>query len=191
MKRRIHIQRAGSEDRVTEGTKADRREKPSLGVRIRYGIAIVAAGIACYFAWHALDASQGQIRRVLMQSCQRGDTKTRSDNNAHLGDYVVFSFVAARFLVPTHTETTKQKSITSAFASKLHAAVANSSWTPVTDCRRAVSEQGASYKSPVPVLFTTRLPPASALPKRIVSVPRQKPRGSLTRDAHIIRPTTN
>lgn len=164
--RRISIERAGAEDRVTIGTKADRREKPSLGVRIRYGIAIVAAGLACYFAWHALSTSEAQIRRVLLQSCQRGDTKTRSDNNAHLGDYVVFSFVAARFLTPTHTETAAQKAITKTFAGKLHAAVADSSWTPVTDCRRAVSEQGASYKSPVPVAFTTRLPPASALPLR-------------------------
>lgn len=155
-----------TEERVRDGVRVDRQNKVPLGVRVRYGIAIIVSLIAAYAAWHALSVWRAQIQRVESQSCQRENTKTRTDNNAHLGDYVVFSFVAARFLVPTHTETATQKAITREFAGKLHGAVSDSSWTPVTDCWRAVSEQGASYRSPVPVAFTTRLPPPFDLPQR-------------------------
>lgn len=118
-------------------------------------------------------ATQAQLARVeglqaqqLLQGCHRANALRLSDNNAHLGDYVVFSFVAKRFLVPTPTETPAQKKVTSQFAGKLQLAVADSSWTPPTDCKRAVGREGASYTAPPAVLFTTRLPPPSALPPR-------------------------
>lgn len=71
--RRISIERAGAEDRMTAGTKADRREKPSLGVRIRYGIALLVAGIACYGAGKAYTTSQrvtGLAKRSVATSRQ-------------------------------------------------------------------------------------------------------------------------
>lgn len=126
------------------------------------GVALLAVIVLVIFLVSQLGS---QTQRVELAACQRENTKTRSDNNAHLGDYVVFSFVAARFLTPTHTETAAQKQITNEFAGKLHSAVTDSSWTPVTDCRRAVSE-GVNYTSPVSVAFTTRLPPPPALPAR-------------------------
>lgn len=118
-----------------------------------------------------LKRTQAQLARVealqtkqLLQGCQRQNALRLSDNNAHFGDYVVFSFVAKRFLVPTPTETSAQKKVTDQFAGKLQLAVADSSWTPPTDCKRAVSRKGSSYTSPPAVPFTTRLPPPSALP---------------------------
>lgn len=118
-------------------------------------------------------ASQAQFRQVealqakqLLQGCQRQNVLRLSDNNAHYGDFVVFSFVDKRFLVPTPTETPAQKHITDEFAGALNQAVHDASWTPPTDCQRAVSKQGPNYTSPPSVPFTTRLPPASALPPK-------------------------
>lgn len=58
MSHRIHIQRAGSEDRVTEGTKLDRRKKSPLGVRIKYGIAVLIGIISLYGAGKAYHTAQ-------------------------------------------------------------------------------------------------------------------------------------
>lgn len=117
---------------------------------------------------HAERQAVAGLQKVVLHSCQAADVKTRSDNNAHLSDYVVFSFVNKRFLVPTHTETAAQKATTAQFAASLQAAVTDASWTPVTDCKKAV-EDGTSYRSPASVAFTTQSPPPQDLP------PRRKP----------------
>lgn len=154
----------------------DSDERPTpLGVKVRYALAMAAFFVVAIGTTIAIRntkelqdqaATQSQFNQQLLQGCQRQNVLRRSDNNAHYGDYVVFSFVAKRFLVPTPTETPAQKKITNDFASALHQAVADASWTPPTDCRRAVSLQGPKYSSPPPVSFTTRLPPSSALPSR-------------------------
>jgi hypothetical protein len=177
--------------RVRVNPRDESREDPPtpVGVKVRYALAMAAFFVVAVGATIAIRntkelqdqaASQAQLRRTeaqlervealqaqqLLQGCQRQNVLRRSDNNAHYGDYVVFSFVAKRFLVPTPTETPVQKRITNDFAGKLHLAVADASWTPPTDCKLAVGTQGVKYRSPSSVLFTTRLPPASALPRK-------------------------
>lgn len=175
--------------RVRINPRDESREDPPtpVGVKVRYALVMAAFFVVAVGATIAIRntkelsdqaASQTQLRRTqaqlervealqaqqLLQGCQRQNVLRRSDNNAHYGDFVVFSFVAQRFLVPTPTETPAQKKVTSDFAGALNQAVKDASWTPPTDCERAVSQQGVKYSSPAPVAFTTRLPPASALP---------------------------
>lgn len=129
-------------------------------------IALMGLMLLMFLRLGSQAATQAQIHRVELASCGRENTLRRADNNAHFGDYVVFSFVVKRFTAPTKTETAAQKKITQEFGSALNKAVAYSSWTPPTKCTLAVNEQGAKYTSPAPVSFSTRLPPASALPAR-------------------------
>lgn len=159
--------------RVNPPGDDEKRALTPLGVKVRYAIAmaaffIVAIGTAVAIRntqqLQSQAATQAQFHQQLLQSCTQENTVRRSDNNAHYGDFVVFSFVAKRFLVPTPTETPAQKKITNEFAGALQHAVTDATWTPPTDCRLAVGTQGLKYTSPAPVAFTTRLPPPSALP---------------------------
>lgn len=107
----------------------------------------------------AIEAKQ---HSQLIQGCERLNVQRATANNAYAGSFSVFSFVY-RFTQPTKAETPRQRQITARFIGKLHQAVVSEQWTPLTDCRVAISNQGYTYKAPQPVSFSKRLPPASAM----------------------------
>jgi len=115
-------------------------------------------------------ASQSQIEHVerlqaqqILESCHRENVLRQEDNASHYADFVVDSFVEKRFSKPTPTETAAQRRVTAEFADRLNRAIAEKSWTPVTNCARAVNTRGVAYRAPAPIPFQRQLPPPSAL----------------------------
>ena len=54
----VRVRPERPEDRLTPGTKAERDPKPPLGIRVRYGIAIVLSIAAAYVAGTAVQKAQ-------------------------------------------------------------------------------------------------------------------------------------
>lgn len=131
-----------------------------LGVAILVLIVLMVVG---YGKLVDESASQSAQELSLLEGCQRLNILRAEDNRSHYADFIVDSFVAARFLKPTKTETAGQKKITAEFAAKLTQAVQDKTWTPITNCAQAVNEHGAKYQAPNPIPFMTRLAPPSAL----------------------------
>lgn len=130
-------------------------------------VGFVLGGILGHRAVGALRTQQrsnlSALRAEQLHSCERDNVQRAQDNDSHLQDYNVFSFVVDRFSAPTKTETAAQKKITAQFAGTLHMAVAEKSWVPLTDCAVAVTAEGSSYAPPQPVPFSRGPAPASAL----------------------------
>jgi hypothetical protein len=92
-----------------------------------------------------------------LAACQATNITRALENISHLADYHVYSFIAARFLIPTKTETAKQRQITMEFAGQLRASITAKTWSQLTDCR-------AEAHYPIEVYaISRRLPPASVL----------------------------
>lgn len=122
--------------------------------------ALLAVAIAKLYDQSATQSAQ---ELSLLEGCQRLNILRAEDNRSHYADFIVDSFVAARFLKPTKTETAAQKKITATFSGKLKTAVQDKTWTPITNCAQAVNEHGAKYQAPEPIPFAIRLAPPSAL----------------------------
>lgn len=140
----------------------------ALGLTILAVIIIVTVGLD--LALNSIQANQAQLQHQsaqqhsqLVSGCIRSNITRAEDNASHYADFEVDSFVVARFLKPTTTETPAQKQITRAFSSTLKSAVSAKGWTPLTNCAVAIGESGARYQPALPIAFTIRRPPASAL----------------------------
>lgn len=117
------------------------------------------------------------LRDQQLHSCERDNVQRAQDNDSHLQDYNVFSFVVDRFSAPTRTETAAQRKVTAQFDGTLHAAVSEKSWVPLTDCAVAVSAEGSNYVPPQPVPFGRGPAPSSALNPQTAGEP--SPPGSV------------
>lgn len=113
----------------------------------------------------AVVVQQTRIHSQLAEGCKRGNLQRLTNNRANYASYVVFSFIQQRFLKPTKNTTKKQVAITKRFAKRLKRAVASEEWTPLTNCAQAIGLHGPRYRSPEPVPFSKRLPPASQVAK--------------------------
>lgn len=147
------------------------RREPTSNQTLLAGFIALSAAVLILtigFAWGFVKlthtaASETQLDHSLIEACQRGNILRIQNNVSYYADFVVFSFVNKRFLIPTKTETPAQKAITNEFAAKLRDAVRKETWTAPTDCTKAINEKGVAYRAPRPVPFYKRLPPKSAL----------------------------
>lgn len=140
----------------------------ALGLAILVVIVLVTVGLDLALA--SIQSNQAQLQRQqrqqhaqLVAGCERSNITRAEDNASHYADYEVDSFVVARFLKATPTETAAQKQITNAFSKTLRGAVDAKEWTPLTNCAEAIGQAGARYQAALPIPFTNRRPPASAL----------------------------
>lgn len=123
----------------------------------------VYAGVTAYDSGQQSNRDavhQTQLSAALVSACQYINTQSVEENNSRLADFHVDGFVAARFLVPTPTETPAQKVITSEFGSALKKAVASKSWSPLTNCSTAANGR---FVVPPAIPFSKELPPPAAL----------------------------
>lgn len=133
----------------------------ALGLAILVVIVLVTVGLD--LALSNIQSNQAQQHAQLVSGCIRSNITRAEDNSSHYVDFEVDSFIVARFLKPTKTETPAQKKITAQFSSILKSAVAAKGWTPLTNCAAAIGHAGARYQPALPIPFTKQHPPASAL----------------------------
>lgn len=145
------------------GGKSFGGSSPDRGLFVWLSVVSLAVIVGFLLGAFVIRNDLSNLRSQQLHSCERDNVQRAQDNNSHLQDYHVFSFVAARFLEPTKTETAAQKRITDEFAGTLRAAVAEKSWVPLTDCAVAVSAEGSNYQPPQPIPFFRGTAPASAL----------------------------
>lgn len=109
----------------------------------------------------------GTDHTQLLAGCARLNIRQAEDNKSHLADYRVFRVVYTESVAAEGTRrlTKAEKAQEHAFLVELNSSVLAKSWTPLTDCRRAISTQGAKYITPVAIHFLDarghqHLPPA-------------------------------
>lgn len=125
-----------------------------------------------------VEAAEAMLRVQQVQGCVRENVLRVNDNISHQADYAVDLFINDRFLVPTKTETVRQKQITAQFEVPLRHSVKVKQWTPLTNCAASASKAGSKYRAPQPIPFRIKEPPASAL--SIKNALRVDPVGSVS-----------
>ena len=139
----------------------------------RHGLSVilVLAGVAIFlFSW-GLSKQQSHVAQIvaaqhtqIVEGCQRLNILRAEDNRSHFADYRVFSLVYRETLVARALyRTPQEKAYFVAFTREMRGAIADKTWTPLTDCTQAVNAHGGAYKPPNPIPFEVRMPPASAL----------------------------
>ena len=139
----------------------------------RHGLSVilVLTGLAIVLFARGLTDQQNRIERIvatehlqIVEGCQRLNILRAEDNRSHYADYRVFSLVYRETLVARSLyRTPQEKAYFLAFTREMRGAIADKTWTPLTDCTQAVNAHGAAYPPPNPIPFNTRLPSADAL----------------------------
>lgn len=102
-----------------------------------------------------------------VESCRRLNILRVEDNVSHGADYDVDRFVlvaqqaALRAGIPNATP--QQIEFERHFTAPLTHAVKSKTWTPRTECAKAVNRHGSRFRAPRPVPFSRRPPPYSAM----------------------------
>lgn len=156
----------------TENPKHRRHRRSDRAVLIACVIAIIVTtynAVQVQRVEMKVSGQQAHIGRQfqqLIQACVRLNILRAEDNVSHFVDYRVYRIVYLESLanlkklqrIPPREATAEHK-----FLVQLKLGVRQKSWTPLTNCRQAVSESGAFYRSPQPILFIHRLPPREDL----------------------------
>lgn len=178
--RTYHIQHRDGEDCLTVNlvlTPERRDNTPRASDRRELVIAfitfvlILAMSLWVHTQGAALQREQRQLlsqkRAVgnefefLTESCKRLDILRASDNLSHAADFRVFTAV-----LDGYKHSTSRSTVQRAFVSQLRTAIADKTWTPLTDCSKAVNLQGVAYRAHHSVRFIDRFPPESDLHAR-------------------------
>lgn len=164
------------------------RRRHDWAVPVAAALALVCFGV---FAWLATTASRnakqtarqllveerlvrtqqqqlGSQYLFLIESCARLNIVRAEDNASHYADYEIDSVVYKLTKARVPQQTPEQRRATAQFLAPLVRALKIKTWTPLTDCRRAVNRNGARYRPPAPVPFIDKrnhvhLPPQSAM----------------------------
>lgn len=107
-------------------------------------------------------AQQAKQHLQLIQGCERLNIQRATANSAYSAEYRIdkLFFSAVR---PTKHQTRRQRRLTREFLDSERTALNTLAWTPLTDCVRAVGNEGVSYKPPAPIPFFKQTPPESAM----------------------------
>lgn len=139
------------------------REWLELGAMI-VAVLLMAWGV---YLLKQTESQLGDDYVFIVESCVRLNIARAEDNISHYADYKIdkiFYTLTLRQEARIHP-TGAQKQAYDQFLVPITEAIHAKSWTPLTDCTKAVNKNGARYKPPQPVHFLSktgkeRLPPA-------------------------------
>jgi hypothetical protein len=120
-------------------------------------------------------ANLGRQFQQLVQACVRLNILRAEDNVSHFADYKVFKAVytesrlaqkisyATAVRIEGAKLANRERSLNQSILTPIKSAVDLKAWTPLTNCAKAVSQDGPFYRPPKSILFITRLPPRADL----------------------------
>lgn len=138
-----------------------------------------------------LSSEQSRQHEQLIQTCIRINQLRASDNSSHYADYISMKqqigftelsqksdYVALNKLhIDKKVLKVALQQSRATLATERHA-IKDKSWTPLTNCTKAIADEGSYYPSPPPVYFVQKLPPKSAL--NFVNASTSSPLGSIS-----------